>query len=57
MEVIILIIFITGYFFIGLEHTIDINKTATALITGTVYILNTDAHMIMHQLLEQLGEI
>lgn len=61
METLILVIFITGYLFIALEHNIDINKTATALITGvlcwTVYVANTDAHAVTHQLLEQLGEI
>lgn len=61
MEILILIIFIAGYLLIALEHTVDINKTATALITGvlcwTVYIFNADYHLVSHQLLEQLGEI
>lgn len=61
MEILILIIFIAGYLLIALEHTVDINKTATALITGvlcwTVYVFNADYHLVSHQLLEQLGEI
>jgi Na+/H+ antiporter NhaD/arsenite permease-like protein len=61
MELTILIIFIIGYLLIALEHPIDINKTATALITGvlcwTVYILHEDVHVVGHQLQEQLGEI
>lgn len=61
METIIIIIFCVGYLFIALEHAVDINKTATALVTGvlcwTVYILNGDHHSITHQLLENLGEI
>jgi len=61
METLLLIIFITGYLFIALEHNVAINKTATALITGvlcwTVYVVNADAHAVTHQLLEQLGEI
>lgn len=61
MEILIIITFIAGYLFIALEHTIDINKTAIALITGvlcwTIYIINSDYHLVAHQLLEQLGEI
>jgi Na+/H+ antiporter NhaD/arsenite permease-like protein len=61
METIIIVLFCLGYLFIALEHSIGINKTATALVTGvlcwTVYILYSDAHQVGHQLLEQLGEI
>ena len=61
MELILITIFCVGYFLIAIEHTIHINKTATALVTGvlcwTVYILNSDPHQVTHQLLEQLGEI
>ncbi|MBL7870066.1 MAG: sodium:proton antiporter NhaD [Cyclobacteriaceae bacterium] len=61
MELLIILIFVIGYLFIATEHTIHINKTATALVTGvlcwTVYILNSDPHLVTHQLLEQLGEI
>ncbi len=61
MEILILIIFVVGYLLIALEHTVEINKTATALITGvlcwTVYVFNADYHLVSHQLLEKLGEI
>jgi len=61
METIIIVLFCLGYLFIALEHSIGINKTAAALVTGvlcwTVYILYSDSHLVGHQLLEQLGEI
>ena len=58
----ITLIFIIGYLAITLEHSIKIDKAASALFTGvlcwTVYILNQpDKHHIAHQLMEQLGEI
>ncbi|MEP7323163.1 MAG: sodium:proton antiporter NhaD, partial [Saprospiraceae bacterium] len=57
----IIIIFCLGYLLITLEHTIHVNKTASALVTGilcwTVYILYSDAHTVTEQLLEHLGEI
>ncbi|MBI3481568.1 MAG: sodium:proton antiporter [Bacteroidetes bacterium] len=61
MGTIIIVLFCVGYLFIALEHSVGINKTATALVTGvlcwTVYILFNDPHIVTHQLLEQLGEI
>src|SRR6266850_513321 len=36
MEPYIVLIFILGYLLIALEHPIKINKTATALVTGTL---------------------
>lgn len=43
MEIVIVLIFVIGYFCIALEHPIKINKTATALVTGvlcwTLFIL------------------
>ena len=61
METVIIILFCIGYLFIVLEHSIGVSKTATALVTGvlcwTVYILYSDAHLVTHQLMEQLGEI
>src|SRR5689334_15664711 len=36
MELYIIIIFISGYIAIALEHPIKINKTATALVTGVL---------------------
>jgi Na+/H+ antiporter NhaD/arsenite permease-like protein len=60
METIIIIIFCVGYLFITLEHSIGINKTATALITGvlcwTVYITASDTQTVTLQLMGQLGE-
>src|SRR3989337_2406751 len=62
MEILIVIIFIVGYLAITLEHSVKINKAATALLTGvlcwTVYILSSsDTHLISEQLSEHLGEI
>ena len=62
MIILISIIFILGYAAITLEHTIKINKAATAIITGvlcwTVYALSTeDIHLPSHFLEEHLGEL
>jgi len=62
MDTSILIVFIVGYLAITLEHSININKAATALATGvlcwTLYIINQpDKHLVSHQLMEHLGEI
>ncbi|MDP1745114.1 MAG: sodium:proton antiporter NhaD [Bacteroidota bacterium] len=62
MHLIIIIIFILGYLAIAFEHSIKINKTATALLTGvlcwTVYILfGSDKHLIAEQLTVHLGEL
>lgn len=58
----ILLTFIIGYLAITLEHSIKINKAASALATGvlcwTIYIANqSDIHLVTHQLMEHLGEI
>jgi Na+/H+ antiporter NhaD/arsenite permease-like protein len=62
MALAIIITFILGYFAIALEHSIKINKAASALVTGvvcwTIYILcNADKHHVTEQLMEQLGEV
>ena len=62
MEIAMIAIFVIGYLFIAFEHSIHINKAASALITGVViwavYILfGGDHHHIGEQLLEHLGEI
>lgn len=62
MTWIIIIVFVIGYALIALEHFIQINKAATALITGvicwTIYILSSpDKNMVSHQLTEHLGEL
>ena len=36
MEFIVLAIFVLGYLFIALEHTLHIDKAASALLTGTI---------------------
>ena len=36
MEFIVLAIFVLGYLFIALEHTVHIDKAASALLTGTI---------------------
>ena len=36
MELLIIIIFVVGYFAIALEHPIKINKTASALLTAVI---------------------
>lgn len=58
----ILLIFTLGYLGIAFEHTIRINKSATALVTGvlcwTVYILFTgDKHLVNEALDHHLGHI
>lgn len=62
MIIAIILTFIIGYFAITLEHTIKINKAATALVTGvvcwTIYILfQSDKHIVTEQLMEHLGEV
>ncbi|MFA5782789.1 MAG: SLC13 family permease [Bacteroidales bacterium] len=62
MEIAIIITFILGYLFIMLEHPLNINKAATALLTGvlcwTLYIISaSDSHLISEQLKEHIGEI
>ncbi len=63
MEILIAAIFIIGYMAITLEHSININKAATSLVTGvlcwTVYILaNSHDHtQIVGHLNEHMGEI
>lgn len=62
MATVLITIFILGYAAIALEHSIKINKAATALITGvlcwTVYIVSSgDSHLVSEQLTEHLGEL
>lgn len=57
-----IIIFVVGYLAITLEHTIHINKTATALLTGVlcwaVYALySSETHLVGEQLSHHLGDI
>lgn len=62
MNLLIAIVFITGYVAIAFEHYIKVNKAASALLTGvlcwTIYILMApDVHLVTEQLPEHLGEI
>ncbi len=62
MTLIIITIFILGYIAIAFEHSIKINKSASALITGvlcwTVYILFAkDPGLVNEQLTSHLGEL
>ena len=58
----ILILFLVGYLAIIMEHSIRINKAATALLTGTLcwiyYAMSSSENSeILHQLSEHLAEI
>jgi Na+/H+ antiporter NhaD/arsenite permease-like protein len=63
METIVIIIFIVGYLCIALEHPININKTASALLTGvlcwTLYALYTSdsTQTVGENLSHHLGQI
>ena len=54
-------IFIFGYLAIVFEHTLQLNKAASALLAGvlcwTAYIVGGDAHVINEQLLHHLAGI
>jgi len=59
---ILLVIFVLGYAFITLEHTIHINKSATALITAvlcwTLIVLNApDSEIVLESLTHHLSAI
>lgn len=58
----IIAVFILGYLAIAMEHTVKINKAATALMTGvlcwTIFISVSDSsHLVNEELLHHLGEI
>jgi Na+/H+ antiporter NhaD/arsenite permease-like protein len=62
MAVAIVIIFIAGYLAIAFEHTIRLNKAASALVTGvlcwTVYTLfSPNKQFVSEQLTNHLGEL
>jgi Na+/H+ antiporter NhaD/arsenite permease-like protein len=62
MTTIIISIFILGYIAIATEHSIKVNKAASALLTGvltwTVYIMFTpDKHLVGEELVHHLGEL
>lgn len=58
----IIIVFVTGYVLIALEHSLRINKASIALLTGvlcwTLYVVAApDPHLVSEQLTGHLGEI
>ncbi|MBS1119669.1 MAG: Citrate transporter [Deltaproteobacteria bacterium] len=57
----IIAIFVLGYLAIVFEHTLKLNKAASALLTGvlcwTAYIVPGDHHVIGAQLMHQLGDL
>lgn len=62
MIALIIGIFIVGYIAIATEHFINVNKAASALVTGVlcwvVYILSVpDKHIVSEQLTDHLGEL
>lgn len=62
MAIAIIITFILGYLLITLEHKINLNKAATAILTGvlcwTIYIFSSsDTLIVSAELTEHLGEI
>ncbi|HEY0770844.1 MAG TPA: hypothetical protein VGD31_10965, partial [Sphingobacteriaceae bacterium] len=62
MVILIISIFVLGYAAIAFEHSIKINKAASALVTGvlcwTVYILfAADKDIVNEELITHLGEL
>jgi Na+/H+ antiporter NhaD/arsenite permease-like protein len=62
MEILIVVIFIIGYLAIAFEHSIRINKAASALLTGvvcwSVYALSgSDKELVAENLAHHLGDI
>jgi len=62
ISILLLTVFVAGYAAIAFEHKLQLNKAASALITGvlcwTIYILQSEAtHIVNEELLHHLGEI
>ncbi len=62
MTTLLILIFVLGYLFIAFEHSFQINKAATALLTAalcwSVYALGTaDKEQVVHHLSGHLGDI
>jgi NhaD family Na+/H+ antiporter len=62
MVILIVIIFIVGYLAIAFEHSIRINKAASALLTGVLCwsvfaLMSTDSELISRELAHHLSEI
>lgn len=62
MATLIIVIFILGYLIIALEHTVKINKAATALMTGvlcwTIFMFDSaSSHEVNEALVHHVGDI
>ena len=62
MEIFVIVVFVLGYAAIAMEHSIKIDKAASALITGvlcwTLYVMSgADQHIVEEGLLHHIGEI
>lgn len=62
MLYILIAIFVIGYIFIVLEHNIDIDKSASALLTGAlcwvvVTVISNDSELVNEELAHHLSEI
>lgn len=62
MATLVIIVFVIGYLAIAFEHPLNLNKAATALLTGvfcwTIYILSgVERESAVEELLHHLGEI
>lgn len=58
----LIVVFVLGYMAIAFEHLLQLNKAASALITGvicwTIYIMQSESnHAVNEELLHHLGEI
>ncbi|WP_435357700.1 sodium:proton antiporter NhaD [Emticicia sp. SJ17W-69] len=62
MLILLIIVFVVGYLGIVLEHSISINKSSSALLTGAlswtlVSIIIEDKHLVNEELMHHVGEI
>ena len=62
MEFLIIFIFLIGFILITLEHSIKINKSAVALVTGIlcwvfIAVFSNDIHSMLHKLESSVGEL
>jgi len=62
MTLLIIVLFVAGYLAIAFEHSIKVNKAATALLTGVLCwsafaLLQNDRHLVSESLAHHLSEI
>ena len=62
INAVIISVFVLGYIAIAFEHSLKLNKAASALIMGvlcwTIYILQSQStHEVSEELMHHLGEI